>query len=132
MPPVGGSTPVGVIDVVRRLVMQASVALRAIPRVIGIFAGPTDPTAIIPSASGARWWLQRLGLFTLQEPLAVVLPSSVTNSWKQNSSNSCGHRAREFNRASDWSGARKSWSPCSENGRRWSVKNPTAASRAFS
>ena len=72
MPPVGGSTPVGVIDVVRRLVMQASVALRAIPRVIGIFAGPTDPTAIIPSASGARWWLQRLGLFTLQEPLAVA------------------------------------------------------------
>ena len=72
MPPVGGSTPVGVIDVVRRLVMQASVALRAIPRVIGIFAGPTDPTAIIPSASGARWWLQRLGLFALQETLEVA------------------------------------------------------------
>ena len=70
--PVGGSTPVGVIDVVRRPVMQASVSLRAIPRVIGIFTEPTDPAAIIPSASGARWWLQRLGLFTLQEPLVIA------------------------------------------------------------
>jgi hypothetical protein len=69
---VGGSTPVGVIDVVRRLVMQASVSLRAIPRVIGLFTDSTNPAAIIPSASGARWWLQRLELFTLQEPLEVA------------------------------------------------------------
>ena len=52
--------------------MNAGVALRAIPRVVGIFAGPSDPAAIIPSASGAGWWLQRLGLFTLQEQLEVA------------------------------------------------------------
>jgi hypothetical protein len=63
---------VGVIDVVRRLVMQASVSLRAIPRVIGLFTDSTNPAAIVPSASGARWWLQRLELFTLQEPLEVA------------------------------------------------------------
>ncbi len=26
----------------------------------------------ISSASGARWWLQRLGLFALREPLTIV------------------------------------------------------------
>jgi hypothetical protein len=61
-----------VIDVVRRLVITAGVALRAIPRVLALFTSPTDPSAIIPSASGARWWLQRLGLFALQEPLEVA------------------------------------------------------------
>lgn len=52
--------------------MKAGVALRAIPRGVEIFAGPSDPATIIPSASGARWWWQRLGLFALQEKLDVA------------------------------------------------------------
>ena len=70
--PIGGSTSVGVIGMVRRLVLTAGVALRAIPGVFETFGGLSDPTAVIPSASGARWWLQRLGLFALQEKLEVA------------------------------------------------------------
>ena len=70
--PAGGSTSIGVIETVRQLVMQAGVALRAIPRVMPIFVRPDDPTVSIPSASGARWWLQRLGLFSLREPLTTA------------------------------------------------------------
>ena len=70
--PAGGSTSIGVIETVRQLVMQAGVALRAIPRVMQIFVRPDDPTVSIPSASGARWWLQRLGLFSLREPLTTA------------------------------------------------------------
>ena len=70
--PARGSTPIRVIDTVRQLVMQAGVALRAIPRVMRIFVSPSDPEARIPSASGARWWLQRLGLFALRERLPIA------------------------------------------------------------
>lgn len=70
--PARGSTSVGVIGTVRQLVMQAGVALRAIPRVIELFVSPHDPAASIPSASGARWWLLRLGLFALRERLIIA------------------------------------------------------------
>lgn len=52
--------------------MKAGVALRAVPRVIELFVGPNDPAASIPSASGARWWLLRLGLFALRERLTIA------------------------------------------------------------
>ena len=69
MRPVGGSTPVRVIDKARRLVMTASSSLRSVPRIFEIFRETQDPNAVIPSASGVRWWLLRLGLFALREPL---------------------------------------------------------------
>ena len=69
MTPVGGSTPVSVIDKVRRLVMMAGSSLRSLPRIFEIFQSDTDPHAHVPSASGARWWLLRIGLYALREPL---------------------------------------------------------------
>ena len=68
--PVGGSTPIRVIDQVRRLVMKAGSSLRSIPRIFEIFQNDQDPQAPLPSASGARWWLLRMGLYALREPLA--------------------------------------------------------------
>jgi hypothetical protein len=70
--PARGSTPVGVIDVCHRLVVQAGVALRAVPRVLGIFFGVPEATTILPEATSVRWWLQRLGLFALCEELEVA------------------------------------------------------------
>jgi len=67
--PVGGSTPVGVIVRARWLVMKAGSSLRSVPRIFEIFQGDRDPQAPLPSASGARWWLLRMGLYALQEPL---------------------------------------------------------------
>ena len=61
-----------VIDAVRQLVMKAGVTLRAIPKVFGILCDPRDPGASVPSASGTRWWLQRLGLFALCERLDIA------------------------------------------------------------
>jgi len=58
-----------VIDKVRRLVMKASCSLRSVPRIFEIFQGDEDPQAYLPSASGARWWLLRMGLHALREPL---------------------------------------------------------------
>ena len=69
MTPVGGSTPVSVIDKVRRLVMMAGSSLRSLPRIFEIFQNDPDPDAHLPSASGARWWLLRIGLYALREPL---------------------------------------------------------------
>jgi len=60
------------ISLVRRLVMFATVSLRAIPRVIESFFGSPSATTIIPSPSGVRFWLQRLGLYSLREPLEVA------------------------------------------------------------
>jgi len=60
------------INLVRRLVMFASVSLRAIPRVIESVFGPPSATTMIPSPSGVRFWLQRLGLYSLREPLEVA------------------------------------------------------------
>lgn len=71
-PPARGSTPVAIIDVCHRLVVQAGVALRAVPRVFGILFGVPDAATILPEATSVRWWLQRLGLFALREPLEMA------------------------------------------------------------
>lgn len=61
-----------IIDVCHRLVVQAGVALRAVPRVLGIFFGAPDAATFTPAATSVRWWLQRLGLFALREELEVA------------------------------------------------------------
>jgi hypothetical protein len=43
--------------------------MRAVPRVFMILYHPLDATTAIPAASSVRWWLQRLGLYALREPL---------------------------------------------------------------
>jgi hypothetical protein len=53
------------------LVVQAGVALRAVPRVLGIFFA-LDAETPLPEATSVRWWLQRLGLFALHEELDVA------------------------------------------------------------
>jgi hypothetical protein len=60
------------IDVCHRLVVQAGVALRAVPRVFGILFGAPTAATILPEATSVRWWLQRLGLFALREVLEVA------------------------------------------------------------
>ena len=55
-----------------RLVVQAGVAFRAVPRVLGIFVGVPDAATSLPAATSVRWWLQRLGLFALREALVVA------------------------------------------------------------
>ena len=72
MIPVGGSTPTGVIAAARQLVMAAGVSLRAVPRVFEVFLAEHDPNAPAPSPSGVRWWLLRMGLFALREPLEIA------------------------------------------------------------
>ena len=52
--------------------VQAGVALRAVPRVLGIFFGVPHAAASLPEATSVRWWLQRLGLFALREALEVA------------------------------------------------------------
>lgn len=47
-------------------------ALRAVPRVLGIFLGAPDAATFTLSASAVRSWLQRLGLFALREELEVA------------------------------------------------------------
>lgn len=71
-PPARGSTPVGIIAVCQRLVVQAGVALRAVPRVLRVFFGAPDAATVLPAARSVRWWLQRLGLFALREELEVA------------------------------------------------------------
>jgi len=68
--PARGSTPLAVIEVCQRLVVQAGVAMRAVPRVFAILYRKLEATTVIPAASSVRWWLQRLGLYALREPLA--------------------------------------------------------------
>jgi len=58
-----------VIEVCQRLVVQAGVAMRAVPRVFAILYHQLEATTVIPAASSVRWWLQRLGLYALREPL---------------------------------------------------------------
>jgi hypothetical protein len=70
-PPARGSTPVAMIDACHRLVVQAGVALRAVPRVFGILFGAPEAATSLPEATSVRWWLQRLGLFALREVLEV-------------------------------------------------------------
>ncbi|HJN13496.1 MAG: hypothetical protein QGG09_11090 [Pirellulaceae bacterium] len=64
-----GSTPLAIIEVCQRLVVQAGVAMRAVPRVFAILYRKLEATTVIPAASSVRWWLQRLGLYALREPL---------------------------------------------------------------
>jgi len=45
--------------------------MRAVSRVCEVFVGAHDQVGI-PSASGVRWWLLRLGFFALHEPLDVA------------------------------------------------------------
>lgn len=70
--PPRGSIPLRIIDTAIRLVTKAGSALRAVPKIFDIFSAPDDPQTIIPSASGVRSWLLRLGLFALREPLPVA------------------------------------------------------------
>jgi hypothetical protein len=58
-----------IIEVCQRLVVQAGVAMRAVPRVFAILYRKLEATTVIPAASSVRWWLQRLGLYALREPL---------------------------------------------------------------
>ena len=67
--PKRGSTPLGIVDGCVRLVTQAGVAMRAVPRVLTILFGMPGPTDSLPGASSIRSWLQRLGLFTLHESI---------------------------------------------------------------
>jgi hypothetical protein len=53
-------------------VVQAGVAFRAVPRVLGIVWGQAEATTSLPEATTVRWWLQRLGLFALREPLELA------------------------------------------------------------
>jgi hypothetical protein len=59
-----------VIEVCQQLVVQAGVAMRAVPRVFAILYRKLEATTVVPAASSVRWWLQRLGLYALREPLA--------------------------------------------------------------
>lgn len=43
--------------------------MRAVPRVLCIMSSDAGPATSLPEASSVRWWLQRLGLFALREPL---------------------------------------------------------------
>jgi hypothetical protein len=43
--------------------------MRAVPRVFAILYHKLEATTVIPAASSVRWWLQRLGLYALREPL---------------------------------------------------------------
>ena len=43
--------------------------MRAVPRVFAILYRKLEATTVIPAASSVRWWLQRLGLYALREPL---------------------------------------------------------------
>ena len=50
----------------------AGVSLRAVSRVFGIFVAEQGPNTPAPSASGVRWWMLRMGLFALREPLEIA------------------------------------------------------------
>ena len=70
--PAGGSVPLSIIQRAVKMVCTAGSALRAVPRLFEIFRRDDDPEAIIPSASGVRSWLLRLGLYALRECLPVA------------------------------------------------------------
>jgi hypothetical protein len=63
---------VSVTDVARRLVVVAGVSLRAVSRAFEIFHAEQGPNSPAPSASGVRWWMLRMGLFALREPLEIA------------------------------------------------------------
>ena len=43
--------------------------MRAVPRLLRIVLGTLQPQSVVPEASSVRWWLLRLGLYALREPL---------------------------------------------------------------
>jgi len=43
--------------------------MRAVPRVFAILYRTLDAKTCLPAANSVRWWLQRLGLYALREPL---------------------------------------------------------------
>ena len=43
--------------------------MRSVPRLFGILYGTLEPHSVVPEASSVRWWLLRLGLYALREPL---------------------------------------------------------------
>lgn len=53
--PARGSTPLAIIEVWQRLVVQAGVAMRAVPRVFMILYRKLEATTVIPAASSVRW-----------------------------------------------------------------------------
>lgn len=59
----------GVIAKCLRLVLQAGVSLRAVPRIFTILNGAPTAANCLPEASSIRGWLQRLGLYALTERL---------------------------------------------------------------
>ncbi len=46
--------------------------MRAVPRVFAILYRTLDAKTVLPAANSVRWWLQRLGLYALQEPLLMA------------------------------------------------------------
>lgn len=46
--------------------------MRAVPRVFAVLYRTLDAKTCIPAASSVRWWLQRLGLYALREPLLMT------------------------------------------------------------
>ena len=68
-PPARGSTPVGIIQSCIQFVVSANVSMRSVPRLFGILYGTLEPHSAVPEASSVRWWLLRLGLYALREPL---------------------------------------------------------------
>lgn len=69
LPPARGSTPLGIIRLALRLVLEAGVSLRAVPRVFALVSGEVDAQSPLPEAATVRSWLQRVGLYALTERL---------------------------------------------------------------
>ena len=60
----------GIVQTCIQFVIGANVSLRSVPRLFGILYGDTlEPHSVVPEASSVRWWLLRLGLYALREPL---------------------------------------------------------------
>lgn len=66
-PPPGGQFPVSAMHISVDLVLQAGVALRAVPRVLWLLSSLL-PAPFVPDYSSVRSWLLRLGLYALQSP----------------------------------------------------------------
>jgi hypothetical protein len=60
---------VGIIQSSIQFVVNANVSMRSVPRLFGILYGTLEPHSVVPEASSVRWWLLRLGLYALREPL---------------------------------------------------------------
>ena len=142
--PARGSTPLAVIEVAQRLVVQAGVAMRAVPRVFTILYLELEATTVIPAASSVRWWLQRLGLYALRvaysanerrlsgfaKPVtesALYEPRVVAEMESPDSGTVGSRGAWRQARMNVWSAARRYWSRCLGSGKHWSVKSRKVA-----